>query len=77
MDFQLLNGIIFLADGNGSFPVVMVGGVLEGNRNWDIGKEVIKCVQQQFPGASPIRPKVSIHSFFVLDGIIPQQIAKC
>ncbi|XP_011037759.1 PREDICTED: N-acetyl-D-glucosamine kinase-like isoform X3 [Populus euphratica] len=48
----------FLADGNGSFPVVMVGGVLEANRTWDIGKEVIKCIQEQFPGAHPIRPQV-------------------
>ncbi|KAJ6980578.1 N-acetyl-D-glucosamine kinase [Populus alba x Populus x berolinensis] len=45
-------------DGNGSFPVVMVGGVLEANRTWDIGKEVMKCIQEQFPGAHPIRPQV-------------------
>ncbi|KAJ6776741.1 ACTIN-LIKE ATPASE SUPERFAMILY PROTEIN [Salix koriyanagi] len=45
-------------DGNGSFPVVMVGGVLEANRTWDIGEEVVKCIQDQFPGAHPIRPQV-------------------
>ncbi|KAJ6967177.1 N-acetyl-D-glucosamine kinase-like [Populus alba x Populus x berolinensis] len=45
-------------DGNGFFPVVMVGGVLEANRTWDIGKEVVKCIQEQFPGAHPIRPQV-------------------
>ncbi|KAJ6894971.1 hypothetical protein NC652_028648 [Populus alba x Populus x berolinensis] len=36
-------------DGNGSFPVVM---------DLDIGKEVMKCIQEQFPGAHPIRPQV-------------------
>ncbi|KAG6790854.1 hypothetical protein POTOM_007023 [Populus tomentosa] len=45
-------------DGNGFFPVVMVGGVLEANRTWDIGKEVVKCIQEQFPEAHPIRPQV-------------------
>ncbi|KAB5534967.1 hypothetical protein DKX38_018053 [Salix brachista] len=45
-------------DGNGSFPVVMVGGVLEANKTWDIGKEVVKCIQEQFPGAHPIAPQV-------------------
>ncbi|KAG5235960.1 N-acetyl-D-glucosamine kinase [Salix suchowensis] len=45
-------------DGNGSFPVVMVGGVLEANKTWDIGKEVVKCIQEQFPGAHPITPQV-------------------
>ncbi|RVW75066.1 hypothetical protein CK203_056011 [Vitis vinifera] len=47
-------------DGNGSFPIVMVGGVLEANKRWDIGKEVISCIHKNFPGARPIRPKVSI-----------------
>ncbi|KAF7120022.1 hypothetical protein RHSIM_Rhsim13G0121900 [Rhododendron simsii] len=45
-------------DGNGSFPVVMVGGVLEANKKWDIGKEVTTCIQKTYPKASPIRPKV-------------------
>ncbi|KAJ9140877.1 hypothetical protein P3X46_031469 [Hevea brasiliensis] len=45
-------------DGNGSFPVVMVGGVLEANKSWDIGKEVVKCIQEFFPGAYPVRPQV-------------------
>lgn len=38
----------------------MVGGVLEANKRWDIGKEVISCIHKNFPGARPIRPKVSI-----------------
>lgn len=45
-------------DGNGSFPIVMVGGVLEANKNWDIGKEVINCIHKHYPGAYPIRPTV-------------------
>ncbi|KAI3746639.1 hypothetical protein L6452_09077 [Arctium lappa] len=45
-------------DGNDSFPLVMVGGVLEANRRWDIGKEVISCIAKDFPGMLPIRPKV-------------------
>ncbi|EXB75222.1 hypothetical protein L484_026004 [Morus notabilis] len=45
-------------DRSGSFPVVMVGGVLESNKSWDIGKEVIKYIQKLYPGAHPIRPKV-------------------
>lgn len=45
-------------DGSGAFPVVMVGGVLEANKKWDIGKEVIHCIRQTYPKASPIRPKV-------------------
>jgi len=55
---------------------VMVGGVLEANRTWDIGKEVMKCIQEQFPGAHPIRPQVSIDSLFILEAFISQQIAK-
>ncbi|XP_057494880.1 LOW QUALITY PROTEIN: uncharacterized protein LOC130779984 [Actinidia eriantha] len=46
------------ADGNGSFPVVMVGGVLEANKKWDIGKEVTECIQKTYPGACPVIPKV-------------------
>ncbi|XP_050221792.1 uncharacterized protein LOC126671985 [Mercurialis annua] len=45
-------------DGNGSFPVVMVGGVLEANKNWDIGNEVMKCIQKHLPGAFSVRPEV-------------------
>ncbi|XP_010246418.1 PREDICTED: N-acetyl-D-glucosamine kinase isoform X2 [Nelumbo nucifera] len=45
-------------DGKGSFPLVMVGGVLEANKSWDIGKEVINCILKDYPGAHPIRPKV-------------------
>uniref|UniRef100_A0A5B7BGR0 N-acetyl-D-glucosamine kinase n=1 Tax=Davidia involucrata TaxID=16924 RepID=A0A5B7BGR0_DAVIN len=45
-------------DGSGAFPVVMVGGVLEANKRWDIGKNVVDCIQMAYPGACPIRPKV-------------------
>ena len=49
-----------IADGKQSFPLVMVGGVLEANKRWDIGKEVVKCIIKDYPGAVAIRPKVSI-----------------
>ncbi|KAJ0467147.1 putative hexokinase [Helianthus annuus] len=45
-------------DGKASFPLVMVGNVLEANRRWDIGKEVIDCISKDFPGTHPVRPKV-------------------
>ncbi|CAH1441215.1 unnamed protein product [Lactuca virosa] len=45
-------------DGKDTCPLVMVGGVLEANRKWDIGKEVINRVSKEFPGMHPIRPKV-------------------
>lgn len=45
-------------DRRSSFPLVMVGGVLEANKQWDIGKEVMNCITKDFPGACPIRPKV-------------------
>lgn len=45
-------------DGKDSFPLVMVGGVLEANKRWDIGKEVINCISKDYPGAHSIRPKV-------------------
>ncbi|XP_009402565.1 uncharacterized protein LOC103986320 [Musa acuminata AAA Group] len=45
-------------DGKEAFPLVMVGGVLEANKRWDIGKEVVNCVSKIFPGALPIRPKL-------------------
>jgi hypothetical protein len=55
--------LILIADGNGSFPIVMVGGVLEANKNWDIGKEVMNCIHKHYPGAYPIRPMVRIPLF--------------
>jgi hypothetical protein len=48
------------ADGTDSFPLVMVGGILEAKRRWDIGKEVINYVSKDYPGVQSIRPKVSI-----------------
>lgn len=57
--------IFFLADGKGSFPLVMVGGVLEANRRWDIGKEVINCISKHFPGVQSIRPQVSRLFYFL------------
>ncbi|XP_051124860.1 uncharacterized protein LOC127247166 isoform X2 [Andrographis paniculata] len=45
-------------DGNKSFPVVMVGGVLEANKKWDIGKEVTDMILKAYPSACPIWPKV-------------------
>ncbi|KAL6144161.1 hypothetical protein ACLB2K_054856 [Fragaria x ananassa] len=45
-------------EGRDSFPLVMVGGVLEANKRWDIGTEVIRCISKEYPGAVPIRPKV-------------------
>lgn len=36
----------------------MVGGVLEENESWDIGKEVIDSITKIYPGAHPVRPKV-------------------
>ncbi|KAL1561002.1 N-acetyl-D-glucosamine kinase-like isoform X4 [Salvia divinorum] len=45
-------------DGKDPFPLVMVGGVLEANKRWDIGSEVINCISKDFPGVLPIRPKV-------------------
>ncbi|XP_022740074.1 N-acetyl-D-glucosamine kinase-like isoform X1 [Durio zibethinus] len=45
-------------DGKNSFPLVMVGGVLEANQRWDIGREVMDSISKDYPGALPIRPKV-------------------
>ncbi|XP_008796778.1 N-acetyl-D-glucosamine kinase-like [Phoenix dactylifera] len=45
-------------DGKDPFPLVMVGGVLEANKGWDIGKSVIDRITKICPGAHPIRPKV-------------------
>ncbi|KAF9669448.1 hypothetical protein SADUNF_Sadunf14G0108600 [Salix dunnii] len=50
-------------DGKGSFPLVMVGGVLEANKKWDIGKEVVNHISKSYPGVLPIRPKVIIFCF--------------
>lgn len=49
---------LYCADKNGPFPVVLVGGILEANTKWDIAKETITFVRQDYPGAYPIRPKV-------------------
>ncbi|KAJ3678332.1 hypothetical protein LUZ60_002135 [Juncus effusus] len=45
-------------DGKERFPLVMVGGVLESNKKWDIGKEVVKCISKVYPGVDPIQPEV-------------------
>lgn len=45
-------------DGKNSFPLVMVGGVLEAKQRWDIGREVMNVISKDYPGALPIRPKV-------------------
>lgn len=46
------------ADGKGSFPVVVVGGVLGANKKWNIGNEVTNSILKTYPGACVIRPKV-------------------
>ncbi|XP_047073709.1 N-acetyl-D-glucosamine kinase-like [Lolium rigidum] len=45
-------------DGKDQFPLVLVGGVLEGNKKWNISGEVIKCISKVFPGVHAIRPEV-------------------
>uniref|UniRef100_J3MVP6 N-acetyl-D-glucosamine kinase n=1 Tax=Oryza brachyantha TaxID=4533 RepID=J3MVP6_ORYBR len=45
-------------DGNDQFPLVLVGGVLEGNKKWNISGEVVRCISEVFPGVHPIRPEV-------------------
>ncbi|KAL5977377.1 hypothetical protein ACLOJK_021723 [Asimina triloba] len=45
-------------DGRRSFPLVMVGRVLEANERWDIGGEVISLISKEYPGVCPVRPKV-------------------
>ncbi|OAY84647.1 N-acetyl-D-glucosamine kinase, partial [Ananas comosus] len=47
-------------EGKDSFPLVMVGGVLESNKGWDIAGKVTNCISKVFPGAHPIRPEVYI-----------------
>ncbi|KAK3004946.1 hypothetical protein RJ639_019768 [Escallonia herrerae] len=54
----LLMSLSLNAAGNGPFPIVMVGGVLEADKGWDIGKELIDCILKDYPRACPIRPKV-------------------
>ncbi|XP_020100003.1 N-acetyl-D-glucosamine kinase-like isoform X2 [Ananas comosus] len=44
-------------EGKDSFPLVMVGGVLESNKGWDIAGKVTNCISKVFPGAHPIRPE--------------------
>lgn len=61
-DFTCLWVKKFIAVGRDSFPLVMVGGVLEANKRWDIGKEVINNISKDYPGVQPIRPKVSTFS---------------
>ncbi|XP_022941933.1 N-acetyl-D-glucosamine kinase-like [Cucurbita moschata] len=46
------------SDGKASFPLVMVGGVLEGNKGWGIAQEVVNCISKDYPGVVPIWPKV-------------------
>ncbi|XP_022136560.1 N-acetyl-D-glucosamine kinase-like [Momordica charantia] len=46
------------SDGKDSFPLVMVGGVLEGNKGWGIAEEVINCISKDYPGVVPVWPKV-------------------
>ncbi|GLJ40877.1 hypothetical protein SUGI_0845630 [Cryptomeria japonica] len=45
-------------DGREAFPLVMVGGVLETDNGWDMGKEVVGYISKEFPGVLPIQPKV-------------------
>ncbi|CAH9145675.1 unnamed protein product [Cuscuta epithymum] len=49
-------------DNNDSFPLVMVGGVLEADRKWNIGEEVTNSILKTYPRASIIRPKVLFES---------------
>lgn len=52
------NVLIFL-DGRKNFPLVMVGGVLEVDNEWDMYTEVVSRIVRDFPGVQPIRPEVS------------------
>ncbi|KAL0305418.1 UNVERIFIED_CONTAM: N-acetyl-D-glucosamine kinase [Sesamum radiatum] len=67
-------------DGTDSFPVVMVGGVLEANKTWDIGSKVIDSLLGAYPGACPIRPKVEPAigaALFAWDSMMKETEAKC
>jgi hypothetical protein len=55
-----------IADGKAQFPLVMVGGVLESNKKWDIGREVIKCISKVYPGVDPIHPEVLIFELIIV-----------
>lgn len=66
--------ISIITDGKASFPLVMVGGVLEAKKSWDIGKEVINCISEDYPGALPIHPKVTIFSFAPTTGFVIEQL---
>ncbi|XP_012830491.1 PREDICTED: N-acetyl-D-glucosamine kinase-like [Erythranthe guttata] len=55
-------------DGKDEFPLVMVGSVLEANKRWDIGNQVMSCISKDFPGVLPIRPKVRLFSSFSVRG---------
>lgn len=52
--------LLLCADGMDQFPLVLVGGVLEGNKKWNISGEVVRCISKVFPGVHPIRPEVSV-----------------
>lgn len=56
---------ILTVDGKDPFPLVMVGTVLEANKRWDIGNEVISCISRDFSGVLPIHPKVSKHLYII------------
>lgn len=45
----------------------MVGGVLDSNKNPDIGKEVINCISKVYPGVHPIRPEVGNFTILTLN----------
>ncbi|GFS41442.1 actin-like ATPase superfamily protein [Actinidia rufa] len=56
-DFAWVGQVQPYLNGNGSFPVVMVGGVPEATKKWDLGKEVTDCIQKTDPGACPVISK--------------------
>eukprot|EP00252_Welwitschia_mirabilis_P022689 TRINITY_DN6219_c0_g1_i1.p1 TRINITY_DN6219_c0_g1~~TRINITY_DN6219_c0_g1_i1.p1 ORF type:complete len:354 (+),score=84.01 TRINITY_DN6219_c0_g1_i1:342-1403(+) len=45
-------------DGRKSFPLVMVGGVIQNEEGWNIGREVVRCISKEYPNVIAIRPKV-------------------
>uniref|UniRef100_A0A0A9D230 Uncharacterized protein n=1 Tax=Arundo donax TaxID=35708 RepID=A0A0A9D230_ARUDO len=49
---------LLFADGKDQFPLVLVGGVLEGNKKWNISGEVVNSISKVFQGVHPIRPEV-------------------
>ena len=62
--------IINIADGKDSFPLVMVGGVLEGNKGWGIAQEVVNCISKDYPGVVPIWPKVSMCFYLMITMVL-------